>query len=94
MERSLEKSRGGRLLVASERIVGAASLPLAAVGRCGLLASASGVVAWLLMEAWQPDGRLVTLVASAVVTAVAFGAYALGMRATGGFPARSPVGAA
>ena len=54
--------------------------------------SESGLVAWVLMEAWEPDGRLVTLVAIAVVVRRRPRRLRPRLRATGGFPARSPVG--
>lgn len=71
-------------------VVGAGALPLAAIGRATALAAAGALGAWVVMEAWDPEGRPATVLALAVVTALAGGAYVAGLRATGGLPPRSP----
>jgi peptidoglycan biosynthesis protein MviN/MurJ (putative lipid II flippase) len=45
-----------------------------------VLATACGGIAWVLMDAWAPDGRLVTAVALLVIGAVAGGLYYLALR--------------
>jgi hypothetical protein len=40
-----------------------------------VLAIATGVLAWFAMDAWAPDGRLVTAVALLVVGGIAGGLY-------------------
>lgn len=74
-------------------VVGAGALPLAAIGRATALAAAGAVGAWVFIDAWDPEGRPATVLALAVVTALAGGAYVAGLRATGGLPApRSAAG--
>jgi len=47
-------------------------------------------LAWLAMEAWSPDGRLVTIVALAVLGGLAMGAFTLGLRLVGAVPPSGP----
>jgi putative peptidoglycan lipid II flippase len=53
-------------------------------------AVAAGGLAWVAVEAWSPDGRLVTVAALAIVAAVAGGLYLLVLRALGALPPRDP----
>jgi putative peptidoglycan lipid II flippase len=52
-----------------------------------VLAAAVGGLAWVTMQAWDPDGRMVMAAALAAVSAMGAGLYWLGLRATGGTPA-------
>jgi putative peptidoglycan lipid II flippase len=47
-------------------------------------------LAWAAMELWAPDGRLVTLVAIAVLGGLAMAGYALGLRIVGAVPPSGP----
>jgi hypothetical protein len=51
------------------------------------LAAAVGGLAWVTMQAWDPDGRFMIAAALAVIAAVGSGLYLLALRATGGTPA-------
>lgn len=54
------------------------------------IAAVAGVLAWLAMEAWDPDGRLLTLLAVVVIGATATALYGAAMWAVGALPPRSP----
>jgi putative peptidoglycan lipid II flippase len=73
-------------------VVGRGAVPALAIGRDTVLAAAAAAGAWLLVRAWDPGGRLSTLVALAAVCGVAGGAYALALRSAGGWPRRAPAG--
>jgi len=72
--------------------VGRGAFPLAGMARAAALAVAGAAGAWVVLRAWSPDGRVATLAALAAVSAVAGAAYAAGLRAVGGWPARAPLG--
>jgi putative peptidoglycan lipid II flippase len=55
------------------------------------MALVAGGLAWVAMEAWAPDGRVLTLVAVVVVGAAATALYAAGAWMAGAVPPRSPV---
>jgi hypothetical protein len=55
-----------------------------------VLAISAGALAWLAMDAWSPEGRGPTLGALVVLGGGALGAYAAGLWAAGGLPARGP----
>jgi putative peptidoglycan lipid II flippase len=54
------------------------------------LALGGGVLAWMAMNAWSPDGRASTLVALVVIVAALAVAYGLALRALGALPPASP----
>jgi putative peptidoglycan lipid II flippase len=55
----------------------------------GLAVAVAGL-AWAAMEVWAPDGRLVTIIAIALLGALAMGAYAMGLRMLGAVPPSGP----
>jgi putative peptidoglycan lipid II flippase len=55
------------------------------------LGAGVAVLAWLGMEAWDPDGRIATAVAAALLGAGGMAAYAAGLRLLGRVPPSSPV---
>ena len=57
------------------------------------IAASAAAVAWLGMEAWDPDGRGATLLAVIVLGALATALYAVGVWVAGAVPPRSPVAA-
>lgn len=54
------------------------------------LAAAVAALAWAAMELWAPDGRLVTIIAIALLGALAMSAYAVGLRMLGAVPPSGP----
>jgi putative peptidoglycan lipid II flippase len=54
------------------------------------LSAVVGAGAWLVMEAWSPDGRLMTLAAVAATTAMGGFAYLTLVRVTGSGPGPAP----
>ena len=54
------------------------------------IAIATAGLAWAAMEAWAPDGRLVTLLAIAVLGGLAMGAYGVALRLLGAVPPSGP----
>ena len=55
-----------------------------------VLAVGLGAVAWAVMEAWSPEGRLRVLLALAVIGGVGGVLYVAGLRALGALPGRGP----
>lgn len=55
-----------------------------------VLATMVGGSAWFAMQLWSPNGRIITVVALAVVCAGAGSVYVGALRALGGFPRRAP----
>jgi putative peptidoglycan lipid II flippase len=55
-----------------------------------VLAVLAGGAAWVTMDAWSPAGRPATVLALAVISGAAGGAYLLVLRAVGGLPGRGP----
>jgi peptidoglycan biosynthesis protein MviN/MurJ (putative lipid II flippase) len=55
------------------------------------LAAATGALAWIVMEAWDPDGRIATLAAVAALGAAGLAVYAAALRALHAVPPASPV---
>jgi putative peptidoglycan lipid II flippase len=52
-----------------------------------------GGAAWVAMDAWDPDGRVTTVVALAALGALAMALYAGGLRLLGAVPAAGPMAA-
>lgn len=54
------------------------------------VAAVMGVGAWAAMEAWAPSGRVLTVIALAVVSGVGLAAYVGVLQLLGGLPSRGP----
>jgi peptidoglycan biosynthesis protein MviN/MurJ (putative lipid II flippase) len=55
------------------------------------LAVATGFAAWLVMDAWDPEGRTATAVAVSLLAGAGMAAYAGALRLLGRVPPASPV---
>lgn len=70
------------LIVALHRRVGGWVLPVTLPG-CAVMATIAGVVVWALYEAWEPQGRVMDVVALAVLVPIAGAIYVGGTRVMG-----------
>jgi putative peptidoglycan lipid II flippase len=75
--------------IALRRRLGAPLVP-AGVGRALVLAALLGVAAWAVVSAWDPEGRVATAAALALVGGTGAAAYVGGVRRLGALPPPLP----